>query len=293
MHITLDQDKLNKFIKEENILQRVKIESYLIPFLNLRPASQITIPAEFPKAAKMGQKIDEKARPFMLKLQSIKDSRKKVEAIKALKKLLNQSFEEVVEASEIYKEHHNWAENLGLKTYQYQVRPTVHEIYYYMKSSVRRELRKLMNKREKLRQKAQKNPDPRLGGISLAYPEEFHEKWILKMGTLLGYPECCSKRYAKDRINGINVEERAANQLNQKIIEDKHVDPHAYPFSYFFPCEPSCENALNLGNNFNSSLSDFDPRIGSIYEEILRDNLNVVLKQPEIIKRYVKRLETN
>ena len=291
MHITLDQDKLNKFIKEENILQRVKIESYLIPFLNLRPASQITIPAEFPKGAKMGQTIDEKARPFMLKLQSIKDSRKKVEAIKALKKLLNQSFEEVVEASEIYKEHHNWAENLGLKTYQYQVRPTVREIYYYMKSSVRRELRKLMNQREKLRQKARRNPKPELGGIYLAYPEEFDEKWILNMGKLLGYPECCSKRYAKDRVRGINVEKRAANQLNQKITKEEQVEPYAYPFSYFFPCEPLCENAIKMGENIYSELIDFDPIIGSIYGEILRDNLNMVLKQPEIIQRYIKQIK--
>jgi len=289
----LDQEQLSKFIREELILQRVKIESYLLPYINLRLTSQITIPAEFPNGAKMGQIIDEKARPFMSKLQTIKDSRKKMEDIRDLKKFLNESFKEVVEASETYKEHCRWAESLGLNKYPYQVRPTVQEIYYFKKPSVRRELRKLMNEREKLRKKAQRNPNPKLGGISLAYPEEFHEKWILKMGKLLGYPECCSRRYAKDRVSGINVEKRAANQLNKKITEQEQIDPYAYPFNYFFPCEPSCENALNLGNNLNSSLGDFDPRIGSIYEEILIDNLNMVLKQPEIIKRYVKRLETN
>jgi hypothetical protein len=288
----LDQDKLNSFIKEENILQRVKIESYLLPLLSLRPASQITIPAEFPKGVEMGQTIDEKARPFMSKLQTIKDPRKKMKAIRDLKKLLNQSFEEVVEDSETYKEHCGWAENLGLKIYHYQVRPTVYEIYYYRRPPVRIELRKLMNQREKLRQKAQRNPNPELGGIYLAYPEEFDEKWILNMGKLLGYPECCSKRYAKDRVSGINVEKRAADQLNQKITKKEQADPHAYPFSYFFPCEPLCENAIKRGENIYSELIDFDPRIGSIYEKMLRDNLNMVLKQPEIIQKYIKRIKS-
>jgi hypothetical protein len=288
--MTLDKDFISEFLEEEHILTRVKIESYLIPYLKLRSTSQITIPAEFPKGSKMGQRIDEKARPLMSKLQLIRNPRKKMEAIRSLKKFLNQSFEEIVEASETYKEHHNWAENLGLKIYEYQVRPTVQEMYYFKKPSVRRELRKLMNERQKLRRKAQRNPNPELGGIYLAYPEEFNEKWIIKMGELLGYPECCSKRYAKDRISGINVEKRAADQLSNKIKQKIQVDHHAYPFSYFFPCEPSCENAVKLGKNFDSRLSNFDSRIATIYEEIIRDNLNMVLKQPEIIQKHVKQL---
>jgi hypothetical protein len=288
----LKEDLIDNLIKEVHILERVKIESYIIPYLDLRPVSQITIPAELPEGAEMGQKIDKNAKPMMSKLRSITDPRRKAVAIQALKKFLGKNFEEIVKDSVTYRAHYKWADEMNLRNSQYQVRPTVHEIYFYKDRESGRKLKKLMKERERLRMKARRNPKPDLGGIQFAYPEEFDEKWILHMGKLLGYPECCSKRYAQDRINGINVEARAANQLNEKINNDIPVDPHAYPLSYFFPCNPSCTNAIKLGLGWKEKLREFDHRIASIYRDQIENNLKMVLKQPELIQRYFNQINT-
>ena len=288
----MKEDLIDKLLEEDSILNRVKIESYIIPYLGFRPVSQITIPAEFPEGGEMGQRIDRNARPLMSKLRSISNPRGKAVAIQALKRFLEKNFEEIVEGSETFEAHYRWADKMNLKNNQYQVRPTVHEIYFYKNRDSGRQLKRLMREREKLRTKAHRNSKPEMGGIQFAYPEEFNDKWIIDMGNLLGYPECCSKRYSKDRISGINVEARAANQLTEKINNDIPVDPHVYLLSYFFPCKTSCKNALNMGLSWDEKLGDYDPRIASLYREQLKDNLKMVLKQPELIQRYVNQINT-
>lgn len=287
----MEADKLDQLLKEKEILRRVKVESYILPYLGLRPVSQITIPAEFPRGPDMGRKIDEGARHLLVKLQSIREPRGKAAAIQALKKFLENSFEETVEESENYKAHYRWADELKLRTNQFEVRPTVHEIYLFKDRSRGRELNLLMKERERLRRRVRRKPDPQMGEVRFAYPEEFDEKWILRMGELLGYPECCSKRYARDRVNGINVEVRAANQLLSSLKEDAPVDPHVYLLGYFFPCDPSCENALNLGKTWEDKLIELDPRVGSLYDEVLKENLKRVQEQPELIQRYMNQVK--
>jgi hypothetical protein len=288
-HVTLDQDKLNKLLKEELIQQRVKIESFISTYLELRPASQITIPAEFPKGVEMWRTIDERAKPYMAQLQSIKDPRGKAIAIKTLKKFLEKSFQDIVEESRTYKTHYKWADELKIRNIQCNVRPTVHEIFLYKNRGRGRELKKILKDRENLRRKVQRNPDPDMERIRFAYPEEFNEKWIINVGNLFGYPECCSQRYAKDRSQGRNVEIRAANQLTDRLKENISLEPHAFPLSNFFPCDPECEKALELGKKLHEKLSEFDPRVGSMYKDMLKLNIHLVLKQPELIKRYISR----
>ncbi|MCW4050253.1 MAG: DUF483 domain-containing protein [Candidatus Bathyarchaeota archaeon] len=283
----MEKQLLDDFLHDERIMPRVKVEQLLLTYLGLRECSQITIPAEFPGGVEMGQRIDEHVKPHMMKLQGIKDPRGKALAINAIKSLLEKQFEEVVEESEPYKALYLWSDRLGLKSEQTKVRPTVHEVYLFKDGGSRKELRKLQKEREKLRVKTQRRPDPNLGGIQFAYPEEFNAKWIKRMGKLLGYPDCCISRYANDRVKGINVEVRAAKQLADVIKAEEKVDPHVYPIGYFYPCKTDCEKAINKGSTWHELLQKEDERLGAMYGEMINVNVIMVLRQPELINRYV------
>ena len=144
-----------------------------------------------------------------------------------------------------------------------------------------------MQERGKLRVEAVKKPDPSRGQIQFAYPEEFNSAWIRRMGRLLGYPDCCVDRYAMDREQSINAEERAAAQLKELTTGP---DPHAYLSSYFFPCSPTCVKAVEKGELYHRKLSEVLPEAGEAYEVIIVENLDRVRRQPEIINEYLSRL---
>ena len=277
---------LDGFFGLELVLPRVKVENFLSIYLKLRRVSQVTIPAEFPGGSEMGALIDERVKPGLVKVQSIKDPRGKMVAIEALKRLMDHAFSEVVEGSEQYLSHYDWAERLGLRTNQVQIRPTVHELYLFLENSAKRELGGLLKDRNKLRRKAQRKPDPARGGIQFAYPEEFDARWLKRMGRLLGSPGCCVDSYARDRVDGVNVEVRASEQLVEAEKQGK-VDPYAYFTGFFFPCLPDCEAALESGQRWSEGLGELDPRLGELYGELAKINHDQVLLQPEIIKRYL------
>jgi len=283
---------LEGFLGSELVLPRVKVENFLSVYLKLRRVSQVTIPAELLGSSEMGALIDERVRPGLVKVQSINDPRGKMVAIEALKRLMDHAFSEVVEGSEVYLAHYTWAERLGLRTNQVQIRPTVHELYLYLDSSAKRELGSLLKERNKLRRKVHRKPDPSRGGIQFAYPEEFDAKWLKRMGRLLGYPGCCVDRYAKDRVDGVNVEVRASEQLMEAEKQDE-VDPYPYFTGFFFPCLPECEAALEAGRRWSMGLGEFDPRLGELYGELVKINHDQVLLQPEIISRYLGQFKSD
>ena len=277
---------LEEFLGSDLILPRVKIENFLSIYLNLRQVSQVTIPAEIPGGAEMGVLIDERVRPGLAKVQTLTDPRSKMVGIEALKRLMDHAFGEVVESSQTYNAHYEWAERLGLKVNQVEVRPTVHELYLYSERSVKRELTNLLKTREKLRRKVRRKPDPSRGGIQFAYPEEFDAKWLKKMGRILGYPGCCVDQYAKDRVQGVNVEIRAAEQLKE-AAKLGSVNPYAYFTGFFFPCTPNCEAALEAGHRWFKTLNVLDLRLGELYSELVKINHDQVLLQPQIISQYL------
>ena len=277
---------LGGFLGSGLVLPRVKVENFLSVYLGVRRVSQVTVPAEFPGGGEMGALIDERVRPGLVKVQSITEPRGKLAAIEALKRVMDHAFSEVVEGSEAYLAHYDWAERLGLRTNQVQIRPTVHELYLFMENSAKRELGKLLKERNKLRRKARRKPDPSRGGIQFAYPEEFNARWLKRMGRLLGYPGCCVDQYARDRVEGVNVEVRASEQLVEAEKRGE-VDPYAYFTGFFFPCMPDCEAALEAGRRWSVGLGEFDPRLGELYGELVKVNHDQVVLQPEIIKRYL------
>jgi hypothetical protein len=263
----------------------VKVENMVVVQIGLRRSSQTTIPAELPRGAEMGAAIDDSMRPRFETLKGIQDPRKRVDAIVKLRKELSKSFEIVVESSPEYKALMGWADRLGLRVDQVEVRPTIHEVYLYRDREVLKELQGLMRERGKLREKFSKDPSQLRGRMQFVYPEEFDGDWIRRMGRLLGYPECCIDRYIQDRLNGVSVERRASEQLK----EAGDVDPHAYFASHFFPCSPACDNALARGRLYHEGLRKVDERLGAAYEAVLGENLETVRRQPEIIAEFLSR----
>jgi len=272
-------------LEDRSIGAGVKVENMIIVHLGLRRASQTTIPAELLRGAEMGATIDDSMRPRLEKLKGIQDPRKRIDAVVMLRKELSKSFENVVESSPEYRALMKWVGRLGLRVDQVEVRPTIHEVYLFRDHEVLKELQVLMRDRGKLRLKISKDPSQLRGRMQYVYPEEFDEDWIRRMGRLLGYPECCIDRYIQDHLNGVSVEHRASGQLK----EAGNVDPHAYFSSHFFPCSPTCENALAKGRLYNKGLRRADERLGAAYETVLGENLETVRRQPEIIAEFLSR----
>jgi len=282
--------QIEELIGDTRLLTRVKVENYLLVHLGLRPCSQITLPAELPEAEAMGAAIDERVYQHMRRLSAMTDPKRRRAAIDTVKRELRTAFEEIVEASDRYRAHMEWARALGLRSLRVEVRPTVRELYLFRDRDVGRRLRRLMRRREELRRQALRHPSPDMGRVQFAYPEEFQGTWLREMGELLGYPGCCVKRYASDRERGISVEERAARQIGE-AEQRGEVDPLAYFIAYFFPCSPDCEAALSRGRDCRERLREIVPDLGNLYEAEAAENLDRVRRQPDLIARYRARAE--
>jgi hypothetical protein len=284
----LNPQDIRDLLNELKIPSRIAVENLMLVALGLRQCSQTTIPADLPSGPTMGETIDNRFRPRLERLRMMQDQKAKVKEIGEMRKGMAQAFDELVEGSAEYKSLNGWTKRLGLKVDQVEVRPTVHEFYIYRERDALRELQRLIQERGKLRVEAVKKPNPTRGQLQFAYPEEFNGTWIRRMGSLLGYPDCCVNRYASDREQDVNAEARAAAQLNELA---KPPDPHVYLASYFFPCSPTCPKAKEKGEIYHCKLSEALPEAGKAYEVIIAENLERVRRQPEIIGEYLSRLK--
>lgn len=288
--IYLDSQQIDRLLEEPLIRSRVKIESLIMPCLDLRPCTQVTIPAEFPKGIELGKKIDEIVKPQLEKLQSIKEPRARLMAVAAIKQLLEVSFHEIVEGSEQYRVFFKWIKELGLNTKQVMTRPSVHEVFIFKELETGKSLEKIIRDKEKIRLMVQRRPNPNMSKVKFAFPEEFDKTWVRRMGDLLNYPNCCCRQFTEDRLNNVNAELRIAKQLAKYLTKNMgEIDTHVFPFAYFYPCSPACEKSIAQGIEINEKLSDLDPRVGYIYSEMLKINVEMVLNQPALISRYISR----
>jgi hypothetical protein len=277
-----------RLLDDPEVARRVAVENLMLVALSLRPLSQTTIPAELPGGATLGGAIDSRFKPRLERLKAMQDQKAKIKEIGEIRKGMASAFEDIVEKSSEYKALQSWVKRLDLRVNQVEVRPTVHEFYLYKEKDILRELQALMQERGRLRVEAIKKPNPAHGEVQFAYPEEFNGAWIRRMGRLLGYPDCCVARYAEDREKGVNAEARAAAQLKELATEPDH---HAYLSGYFFPCSPTCENAIKKGYSYHEGLQKTLPQAGEAYEKTLKENLDRVRKQPEIIGEYLSRIK--
>lgn len=276
------KDVINRLISDTRLLNRVKVESYLLVHLGLRPCSLTTLPAELPEAERLGSSMDERVLPQMSRLGSIGEPERRVKAVEALKKELRRAYREVVEDSEQYRGHMEWTRTLGLRTLQFEVRPTVRELYLFKDKAVGRRLEGLMRERMRIRLEVLRKPPPGLGRVHIVYPEEFNGRWVREMGNLYGYPQCRIEQYAVDREKGISVEERASRQLREAEVRGE-ADPLAYFVGNFFPCQPRCPSAISIGRRFLEEFQSLSPQLGDLYKSLLNENLERVRLMPEII----------
>jgi hypothetical protein len=284
----LNKNQITQFINLENIELRTKLEVILSPYLDLRRCSQLIIPSEFTDSIELGKQIDDKVLPQILKLQQIRDPKIKRLGIQAIHKVLEKNFEEIVEGSDSYKIHAKWTDIFKLKSFQANVRPTVHEIYYFKNRDTRTDVIKVIKDRAKIREKSLNDLEARKNNIKYAFPEEFNGKWLKKVGSLLGYPECCVKHYSIGRENGINVEARASQQLLESLKEGE-VDTHVYYIGNFFPHSPSCPKAIELGYKWEEKIGEFNEELGKLYSQTLIRNAELILRQHELVSLYLSR----
>lgn len=279
---------LSDLIIDEKLLDRIKVENFLLVYLNLRPCSRMNLPAELPKGDSIGREIDEQIFPKWGQIQSETDPSKRLAAIASLKRDMRDAFETIVLSSEHYKAHLNWAKKLELHSRLVAVRPTVSEFYLYNNRKIGNRLKRLMRERERLKAKTYKNATPTMDRVRFAYPEEFEGSWLKEMGRTLGYPDCCVDAYASDRRKGVNVEKRASQQI-EKIEQHAEIEPLTYFIGYFFPCSPNCKEALSKGKEFHERLCVISSKLGDLYSHLVAENLRNVRHQPEIISEYRKR----
>ena len=106
---------IDEFINDNKILNRVKVEDYLSVYLELRPCSFFTIPAELPNANEIGRKIDEECRQDLILIMGTRDLGLRGEMIIKLRNKIRKLMKKYVFKSEIFKAHERWAKILDLK----------------------------------------------------------------------------------------------------------------------------------------------------------------------------------
>ncbi len=285
-----DVRQLHELMDDRRLKTRVKVENYILVHIGMRTCSQTTMPVDLPSAEEMGSTIDRMMSPKMGQIRNEPNPRRRLAAIASLKKEMRAAYNQVVKASEQYRAHLDWAAALRLRTRIVDIRPTVQEVYVFKERRLGGELKRLMKEREKIRKRAYARVSPGMDRVLLAYPEEFEGSWLRDLGEILGYPECCVDAYASDRERGLNVEERAATQLEESLRAGE-VDLMAYYVGYFFPCTPDCEAALFKGKEGLSRLADLDPSWGNLYSTIVVENMENIRRQPEVIARYRARAQ--
>jgi hypothetical protein len=284
---TLSEEMLD----ESLLLDHVKTEDYLMVALEIRSCSFLTIPAEFQNGEELGRKIDELCIEDLQAVMSATADKKGV-LIRKLKKRIRESFKKVVFASAVYKAHMEWSRKLFLQTYDVEVRPSIHELYLFKNSKVKKELRRLVNVRNVARERVALSMDVSKRKTRLAFPEELSSDYLASVGKLLGYPSCCVERYVHDRLReDVNVEMRASRQVKELRKEGEEPDVYAYFVRNFFPCEPRCRSASEVGRKTFDLFSGVNPKLGDLYLGCIRRNVEMVEKYPELIGQYREKLK--
>ena len=279
-----------EMLDESLLLDHVKTEDYLMVALGIRSCSFLTIPAEFQNGDELGKEIDALCRgDFQAVLSATAD--KKMVLIPKLKKKIRESFKKVIFESAAYKSHMEWARRLFLQTYDIEVRPSIHELYLFNNSRVKKELRRLRNVRNIARKRFALSMGGSARKTGLAFPEELSSDYLVSVGKLLEYPSCCVERYVRDRLRkNATVEMRASRQIKELRKEGEEPDIYAYFVRNFFPCKPRCRSAGEMGRKGFDLLNEVSPRLADLYLECVRKNVEMVERYPELIGQYKEKL---
>ncbi|RLE52746.1 MAG: hypothetical protein DRJ26_04310 [Candidatus Methanomethylicota archaeon] len=277
---------IEDFLDDTRILPRVKFEDYLSVYLEIRPCSFFTLPAELPGGSEYGRIIDEKCAEDVALLLRTRDLYLRGRLILQLRNKIRKLFKELVLKSEVFKAHKDWAKALGLKMMVEEVRPSIYEVYIYRESKVGKRLKKLFSTRREIRKAIVQVKPLGLPPSLLVYPEELSTTYITELGELLGYPECCIKRYAEERSSGVYIEERASRQIKELKRAGDKPDIYAFFSSNFFPCTPKCPKASEIGRKLYEAISRLSPSAGKAFLKCLEENVSTVEKYPDLIAEY-------
>jgi hypothetical protein len=285
---------IEQFVHDERILPRTRIEGFLLVALGVKPLSLITIPGELPEGDQLGWQIDNHYRNQLQQLESAGLWERLQWQLRHLgqrpvtwkMEMVRNAYQQVVEGSATYQAHLQWAEAFGLKTFFWEVRPAVRELYLYKSPSVEDELNELMVERVRIRDEMRKNATKDTPLPLLVYPEEQSPDYLAKLGRLLGYPPCCIQAYRSNRAEDINVETRAAGELDEAEFQGEL--PWAYFVKNFFPCSPQCEQATGLAKHAYHELNAISSELGVTYSKLLEENREMVRHYPEAIHRHMR-----
>ena len=301
----MDKALLKEFMAEEVIPLKTKFDDYLPVALGVRRASQIVIPAELPDASILGATIDDRFRQKMggrkLPGESLQEyikgrvgkywRRNQMQEVRYRMQVLRDLYSDVVEKSHSYQTYMKWADKLGLQRKELESRPTIREIYLYSDPAVAAELDELQDLRKDIRYERMRMPAGDTPIHARAFPEELNAAYLKKLGSILGFPVCCVDRYVFDRESGVLTPEvRASNQL-EHLEKPDECDPYAYFTKDFFPCQPDCGNASQIGKAIYKKLQEIDPDAADKFSKHLEDNVALVRRYPEIIQKKVEALE--
>lgn len=301
----MDKELLREFMNEQIIPERTKFDDYLAVALDVRRASQLISPAELPDASILGATIDERFNRKMAgrkvpgesfgefikgkmgkywRRNQMQEVRYRLNAIRAI-------YKDVVEGSHSYQTFIKWAGRLGLSYKELESRPTIREIYLYKDAEVAGELDELQDLRKDIRWEKSRTAGGNQPGYARAFPEEMNPVYLKKLGRLLGFPVCCIERYAFDRESAVlTPEQRASNQL-VGLETPEEFDVFAYFTKDFFPCQPDCDSARELGKVMYEKLAELDLPAAQRYRRHLEDNAALVRQYPEIIRQKIESLE--
>ncbi len=88
----------------------------------------------------------------------------------------------------------------------------------------------------------------------------------------------------------MSPEQRASDQL-VNLEKDEEYNPYAYFTKDFFPCQPDCDMAAQMGKEIHDALKAIDPHIAEEYLSYLSQNVDLVRQYPEIIQKKIELLE--
>ncbi len=281
----------DELLDEPLLTDHVKTEGYLMTALGIRPCALVTIPAELPDGAELGRKIDMLCAEDLRKVTEAPVEKKPV-FIAKLRSRIQESFRKVVLSSGTCRAHLSWSKRLSLQILDVEVRPSIHELYLFKNPAVRKQLKRLAALRAAARKELAFSKGFARTRTGLAYAEELSADYLHSAGELLGYPPCCVKSYIDDRVGGgVNVETRASEQLRQIDEATRQLSVYAYFARNFFPCHPQCQNAIEIGKNASTRLTNVNPKLGAAYSECLRKNAKTVEEYPELTQQYRQKME--
>lgn len=301
--IDLVKPMAGDLISERGITDLSKTNNFLPVCLGLRQLALTYMPAEFPGGLRMGEAIDryfkenympgEGLKPGLLNRFRRRGPNAEQEGeLLAKRRVLEQAYNEIAASSPAYIAHLDWLDRLSLQHFQVKRRPSLREMFIYRDRKVKDQLVELEDIAEKARQRAATEAqEGRRELMEYVYANEFDPKYLRALGALLGYPECCVDRYAADREKGVNVEQRAWEQVRDMQSEGKSIDVHAYYVKDFFPCTPDCPAATAQGELWEAAYEELSPDLRDMYVGSMYQCFELVQNYPTLINQHRQRLE--